>query len=74
MEFIIFGIFIVTVILLVAMVVRSERKKPPDGELIIDTSDPEKDIYRLELGNEFENLAKKKTITLKVTKISRSQL
>ena len=39
-----------------------------DGELIVDTSDPRKDIYRLELGNHLEKLAVKKTITLKIVR------
>ena len=37
-----------------------------DGNLLVDTTDPNKDIYRLEITDEFENLAKKKAITLKI--------
>lgn len=37
-----------------------------DGELLIDTSDPNKDIYRLDLGKTLETLSEKKTITLTV--------
>jgi hypothetical protein len=49
------------------------KDKASDGELIIDTSNPDKDIYRLELGNELEKLRRKKTITLKVIHKSSSQ-
>lgn len=36
-----------------------------DGEMIINTEDPEKDVYKLEV-NDLSNLAEKKSITLKV--------
>ena len=36
------------------------------GKLLIDTTDPGKDVYRLDLGEHLEDLAKKKQITLKV--------
>ena len=36
-----------------------------DGEMIINTEDPEKDVYRLEV-NDLSNLTEKKSITLKV--------
>lgn len=38
-----------------------------DGQLLIDTSNPLKDIYRLDLGDNLDGLSDKKTITLKVT-------
>lgn len=42
------------------------RQKPKyDGVLLIDTSDPEKDIFRLEL-NTLQGIDQKKTILLKV--------
>lgn len=44
-------------------------KKRTDGELIVDTSDPEKDIYRLELDDELETLSEKKVISLKIVHI-----
>lgn len=37
-----------------------------DGNLLIDSSNPEKDIYRLDLGNNLEVLAEQKAITLTV--------
>ena len=37
-----------------------------DGKLLIDTNNPKKDIYRLDLGKNLENLSKKKKITLTV--------
>jgi len=37
-----------------------------DGQLLIDTSDPSKDLYRLDLGANLEVLGNKKTITLTV--------
>lgn len=42
-----------------------------DGALLIDTSDPDKDIYRLDLGENFDSLAHKKEIRLKVDKDAR---
>ena len=54
------AIFVVGIVLMI------RGSKATDGEFIIDTSDPKKDIYRLELGNELENLSKKKVIKLKV--------
>ena len=43
-----------------------EVNTPTDGTLQIDTSDPTKDVYRLSLTEEIEDLASKKTITLTV--------
>lgn len=40
----------------------------PDGYLMIDTHDPDKDIYRLDLGENFDSLSRKKEIHLKVDK------
>lgn len=40
-------------------------EKDTDGRLLIDTSDPEKDIFRLDLET-LDGLSDKKTITLKV--------
>jgi hypothetical protein len=37
-----------------------------DGDLLIDRSDPEKDIYRLDLGENLEKLGEKRSIRLKV--------
>ena len=42
-----------------------------DGALLIDTTDPDKDIYRLDLGENFDSLAHKKEIRLKVDKEAR---
>lgn len=38
------------------------------GVLRIDLSDPEKDVFRLELGDDLEKLATRKHILLKVVK------
>ncbi len=54
-------IFLCSIILFLIL-----RQKPKyDGVLLIDTSDPEKDIFRLEL-NTLQGIDKKKTILLKV--------
>lgn len=37
-----------------------------DGTLKIDTSNPDKDIYRIDLGENLEKIAEKSCITLKV--------
>lgn len=47
-------------------------KRSTDGELIIDETNPEKDIYTLELGD-LDSIPKKKKIVLKVTKKKDSQ-
>lgn len=39
-----------------------------DGTLLVDTNDPTKDIYRLQLNSELDKLADKKKITLVVDK------
>lgn len=38
-----------------------------DGSLLIDTSDPEKDIYRLELNNTLDTLSHKQIVKFIVT-------
>ena len=38
------------------------------GVLLIDLSDPEKDVFRLELGDDLEQLATRKRVVLKVVK------
>lgn len=38
-----------------------------DGSLLIDTSDPEKDIYRLELNNSLDTLSHKQIVKFIVT-------
>lgn len=38
-----------------------------DGELIVDTKDPKKDVYTLDLHRQLEDVATKKELTLKVT-------
>ena len=37
-----------------------------DGTLLIDTSNPDRDIYRMDLTNGFETLVKKKQVTFNV--------
>ena len=44
----------------------SNKNYQGDGTLNIDTSDPEKDTYNLELNDDVEELANKKTIMFKV--------
>jgi len=44
----------------------SKRNYTGDGTMIVDTSDPEKDVYRMELNDELDNLANKDSITFKV--------
>ena len=39
-----------------------------DGVMLVDTSNPDKDVYLLQLTNEAINLAEKDTITFKVEK------
>lgn len=40
---------------------------PYDGQLVVDTSDPEKDVHNLVLNSPMEDLATKNAITFKVT-------
>lgn len=44
----------------------SSAKYKGDGTMSVDGSDPEKDIYSLELNGPIEELGNKKTITFKV--------
>lgn len=37
-----------------------------DGRFIVDKSDPEKDIYRIEYDNDLDVIENKKTVTLKI--------
>lgn len=67
MDWYIFVILAVAIIIGIVVVVKVRRKSAV-GILLIDTSDPGKDIYRLELGDELENLDKRKTITLKIVR------
>ena len=39
-----------------------------DGQMIIDTTDENKDVYRLEVNNDFDTLSTKDTIVFKVVK------
>lgn len=43
----------------------STKNYQGDGQMLINTEDPEKDVYRLEV-NDLANLTEKKSITLKV--------
>jgi len=45
-----------------------------DGEIIIDTSNPEKDIYRLQLNGPVEDLHTKRAVTFKVVNNSSSRM
>lgn len=44
----------------------NEHIKRPDGDFVIDYSDPEKDIYRLEIGIPFGDIEKRKELIFKV--------
>ena len=46
----------------------SSRSYNGDGVMIVDTSNPEKDIYRMELSDPVEDLAGKDSVTFKVIK------
>lgn len=37
-----------------------------DGVMMVDTSDPEKDVYRMELADDVEKLSQKEFVTFKV--------
>lgn len=60
MEFLI-GIFVGALLFWIFF----ERKKP-SGSFVIDFSDVKKDVYRLELDEDLNNIWSKKYITLKV--------
>jgi len=44
----------------------SQYNKNKDGTFLIDTSDAQKDIYRLVLDKDLEDITKKSTLTLKI--------
>lgn len=44
----------------------SSKNYNGDGVMIVDTSNPEKDIYRMELNDPLEDLANKDSVTFKV--------
>lgn len=46
--------------------------KKKDGALVIDTSDPEKDLYQLKIDVPLESLPKKKLIVLKIEVVRES--
>jgi hypothetical protein len=54
------------IIILTKTVIQLKWEKKTDGILRVDTSGPNADIYRLDLGQTLEKLSGKKTITLKV--------
>lgn len=61
-----------TIMLLLGAILRTSKASyiksgaGTDGILQIDSSNPEKDIYRLVLNDEVADLSKKKTVTFKV--------
>ena len=65
--YVIAGLIMITA-LLIKTVIQLKWKKPTDGILRVDTSGPNKDVYRLDLGGTLEKLSSKKTITLKVVR------
>jgi hypothetical protein len=44
----------------------SSKNYKGDGDLVINTEDPEKDVYSLELNGDISELAEKKSVTFKV--------
>lgn len=56
---------IIAILCLIILFLIFRRKPKYDGVFLIDTSDPEKDIFRLEL-NTLDGLDKKKSVMLKV--------
>ncbi len=44
----------------------SSRNYQGDGTMIVDTSDPDRDIYRMELSDPVEDLSKKSALHFKV--------
>lgn len=44
----------------------SNKNYEGDGTLLVDTSDPEKDVYNLEVNGELSELANKKSVTFMV--------
>lgn len=46
----------------------SSKNYQGDGSLVINTEDPEKDIYSLELNGDIADLSEKKSVTFKVNK------
>lgn len=42
------------------------KENTADGVMVVDKTDPSKDVYRAELGDELENLASKDRIVLRV--------
>lgn len=58
-----------TLLGVVLVVLRNSYEKSDakfDGELSVDTSDPERDVFQVDLGDDLPNLASKDAITLKV--------
>lgn len=61
-----------TIMLVLGAILRASKRSyiklgaGTDGILQIDSSNPEKDIYRLVLNDEIADLSKKKTVTFKV--------
>lgn len=58
-----------TLLGVVLVVLRNSYEKSDakfDGQLNVDTSDPERDIFQVDLGDDLPNLASKDAITLKV--------
>lgn len=46
----------------------SSKNYQGDGSLVINTTDPEKDVYSLELNGDIADLSEKKSVTFKVSK------
>lgn len=55
-------------VFLYAVLGMSKKNYAGDGNLIVDTSDPEKDVYNLEVNGDLSELANKKSVTFMVNK------
>lgn len=60
------GLAALAVIVLILLIALCIRYRKCDGSLVIDTSDPTKDLYQIKLDTPLDDLPKKKTILLKV--------
>ena len=71
MEFLIGNLIGIFVGVLICVIFR--KGKRPSGELVVDFSDPAKDVFRIELFNDLNELYRKKNIVLRVKTIDYAQ-
>ena len=60
------GLAVVAVLTLIGLIALCIRYSKKDGCLMINTSDPKKDVYQIRVDTPLDDLPKKKTILLKV--------